>query len=467
MNDHQWSFPSLLTRGTRVAVRVGPEELARVAASPVLAVLPRVLGGVVSLSKQETAAGATASESKTQKQIGVVHVMGPLAQRAHLDDTCAYVDGYDAITARMELALEEPKNEGVLLVIDSPGGDVPGLDEAAKRMRASVERSGKSVVAYVDGLAASAAYRIAAVVADEIVVPESGEVGSIGTLGARVDLTENQAKAGIKWTIARYPAGKAESHPLAPLNDLADERLNADVEMHGKRFMKAISKARDIKTSEIKAMNGALYMGAKAVEMRLADRVGSLESAASAVLGDKGKTKYRRGGKGESMSLIKLVAARLELAEDVSGADAAEALEKHFDSQDEKIEALKAKVAASDKLEAELKALREEKESAAKNAAVDAAIQAGVDAGKVTPAKAKSLRDKGAKHGAEWVTSTIEELPVLAATLPATRPADTSAKGADPVAELSERELAMCAEDGTDPKEYAARKAAFIARKAR
>lgn len=83
----------------------------------------------------------------------------------------------------------------VLLVINSPGGSVDGLAELGDAMYAL--RQKKQLVAAVDGLAASAAYYIAAQ-ADQIVAGRMDLVGSIGTILVVYDFSKSFENAGVE-----------------------------------------------------------------------------------------------------------------------------------------------------------------------------------------------------------------------------------------------------------------------------
>lgn len=426
-------------------VRLDAEALGKAGASSVLALHASALGGVVALSTAEPDPGEKAATNPT---IGVVRIEGPLAQRAAAD-LCAYVDGYDSIAARFALALEE--SDGVLMVIDSPGGDVAGLEEAVARMKRAKDASGKRVVAYVDEMAASAAYWIASGVADEIVVPQSGRVGSIGCIGAAVDMTSAAEAAGERWTVVREPAGKAESMPFAPIGALAEERLSATVKAAAGRFFKAVSKARGLSTKDVRGLNGAMAEGRAAVDAGLADRVGTLEQAAALVLSAPKKTEGRKA-EGEPMKLHAVVCSKLGLDADTSEADVAEAFAAEFDAIKVKLSNYTDKAGRVEALEAEIAALK----ASAADAEIEKLVAEAVEARKLTPAKRDEFAAKAKAHGAEWTRSLIDALPVVVGATPPPKPAETKTPGAD----LSEREQRMCAELGIDPTTYAAKKAA-------
>lgn len=81
-------------------------------------------------------------------------------------------DWYGGITAEdFAKALNEISGDTVRLFIDSPGGDV----FAAAAMGAALDRSGKKVIAHIDGLAASAASKLI-MHADEIIIADGAFV---------------------------------------------------------------------------------------------------------------------------------------------------------------------------------------------------------------------------------------------------------------------------------------------------
>lgn len=263
-------------------------------ASKVLAVDPSIFGSMLTLptaqpelfafdAHQPVMAmprrhRAGAADVPDGSLVAVVTIDGPLAQRGEVH-LCGYLDGYDWIADRFQAAISDPKVGSVVLRINSPGGDAAGLEEAVKRMRAAAKSSRKRVIAFADELAASAAYWIAAGVADEVWLPPSGEVGSIGTLAAWVDATEQLQMVGLKVHMVRDPEGKAAMHPFAPVAEVADERMAQCVEECTARFVAAVSKRRKVAESKVRKLDGDVLRGEDAVAFKLADSVGSYEQA--------------------------------------------------------------------------------------------------------------------------------------------------------------------------------------------
>lgn len=84
---------------------------------------------------------------------------------------------YFGIIAAIKEANDNPEVKSIELHIDSPGGSVNGMFDAAK----AIKESGKSVTAIVSGMAASAAYVLASQANQIKTINEADRVGSIGT----------------------------------------------------------------------------------------------------------------------------------------------------------------------------------------------------------------------------------------------------------------------------------------------
>jgi ClpP class serine protease len=209
-------------------------------------------------------------------QVAVVSIVGPLAQRA--DYECSYIDGYDAIAERMIAALDERDVGALVLRVDSPGGDVAGLEEAIRRIRAAREATGKPILAYADELVASAAYWLVSSVANGgVYVPPAGAVGSIGVFVPMIDETQALEQVGLSITLVRDPEGKAAEYPADPIADKALARTKLLVTETAARFYEAVAAVRGISANEVRAFDGAEFVGQAAVDARLVDGVATLE----------------------------------------------------------------------------------------------------------------------------------------------------------------------------------------------
>jgi ClpP class serine protease len=101
---------------------------------------------------------------------------------------------YVAVIDAINEAVDDPDVEKIELIMNTPGGEVNGLDAVYQ----AVAGSAKPVVAINMGLIASAGYWIA-VAADKILADSAiVETGSIGILVSGIDRTEQLAREGIR-----------------------------------------------------------------------------------------------------------------------------------------------------------------------------------------------------------------------------------------------------------------------------
>jgi len=158
---------------------------------------------------------------------------------------------YETISKAAEEAGADPAVKRVVLSVDSPGGEVTGLPEAAAVL-AQVAKV-KPVSAMVDGIAASAAYFLASQ-ASNITLTPSGEVGSVGVRTMHVDISEALADMGINVTEMFSGDYKTEWSPFHPLSEDAKTDMNKRLaSLHGD-FIDAVNAGRGSRaTAEAKA----------------------------------------------------------------------------------------------------------------------------------------------------------------------------------------------------------------------
>lgn len=213
--------------------------------------------------------------------VAVYSVRGALAQRGGRF-WCWSWPGYDVIGADLSRALADERVRSVALVIDSPGGVVAGCFDAVRAMRAAVEASGKRVVALADEACFSAAYALACV-ADEIVVPETGGVGSVGVIGVSVSYAKALAAAGVDARVYTSGAEKGDNHPALPVSKGAAERSQARVDEFAGVFHRWVASRRKMTPEGVAALEAGVRFGQAAVAAGLADRVQPVAQALAAL----------------------------------------------------------------------------------------------------------------------------------------------------------------------------------------
>jgi len=182
---------------------------------------------------------------------------------------------------RQSLADDEIDN--IIIDIDSPGGQVSGVQEMADEIFDS--RGQKPITAVANTLAASAAYWIATA-ADEIVVTPSSEVGSIGVFAIHEDLSKMLDQVGVKMSLISAGKYKTEGNPFEPLGDEAREAIQQRVLEYFDAFTAGVARNRGV--SQFRVNDGfgqGRVLGAEeAVKEGMADRVATLDETISYVL---------------------------------------------------------------------------------------------------------------------------------------------------------------------------------------
>jgi signal peptide peptidase SppA len=221
--------------------------------------------------------------------VAVLRISGPLEHRRGW-----WFESYEGILSRFEGALQDEEVHGILLAIDSPGGEVSGLQETVRRMRELRDQYGKRVVAYADEEMYSAAYALGTA-ADEIYLPESGGLGSIGVLGTLCDRTEMMRKAGLRVEVIRSGPRKAEGHPDIPLSDATLERAQERVDALADQFFALVSESRGVSVTDLAELQGGLLYGADAVDQGLANGVSSFADVLASFSDDESRIDTNTG----------------------------------------------------------------------------------------------------------------------------------------------------------------------------
>lgn len=242
----------------------------------------------------------------------IVPVAGPIFRRANLLTEISGATSVEVLAADLERAAADPAIDRIILEIDSPGGEATGIAELAAQIRA-IDTDRKPVIAYVDGMAASAAYWLASA-AREIVAAPTAMLGSIGVVATyRKDKdTETRIISSVsplKHATPDTEAGRTEAQRL--VDQLADI------------FVADVARYRDTTPEAVAADfgRGGVLIGASAVAANMADRVAGFESLFPPA-GNAGPNALR----GNRMTYQQQVNAALGLPADASADDAVQAV---------------------------------------------------------------------------------------------------------------------------------------------
>lgn len=241
------------------------------------------------------------------------------------------------VLARRDLAraVRSERARSIVLVIDSPGGTVAGTGDLADDVAAA--NLVKPVVAFVEDLAASAAFYVASQ-AGLVLMNPTGMVGAIGVFALVYDFSGALAQAGIKAYVMRAGALKGAGAMGTEITEAQRSEWQRAVDEMYEQFVGAVARGRGMDDAQARALaDGRVWGAADALEKNLIDGVSTLAEAVQLARQEKtnrlmrAETKRRKG----AMSFISSVKA-------VLAGKPAEAAEDHREIAVEVVEAVRA-----------------------------------------------------------------------------------------------------------------------------
>lgn len=214
--------------------------------------------------------------SSTGGDIAILPLFGTIFPRANLMTEMSGATSAEMFGKQFDALMADPKIGGIILDVNSPGGQTMGIEEVARKIYDA--RGTKPIVAVANHLMASAAYWIGTA-ADELVVTPSGEVGSIGVFAVHLDQSKAMEMDGIKPTIISEGKYKVEGNPFEPLGEEARAAIQGGVKETYGAFTQAVARYRRTPIDQVRNGfgEGRMVGARQAVELGMADRVGTMD----------------------------------------------------------------------------------------------------------------------------------------------------------------------------------------------
>ena len=221
-------------------------------------------------------ADGSPSMTRTADGVALIPVLDTLVNRGAWLDSRSGLTSYEGLAAQIRAAASDPEVGSILLDISSPGGEAAGMASLADLVRQV--RETKPVTAFVNDMAASAAYGIASA-ATEIVVSPTSTLGSIGVVMLHADRSSELAAQGVKPTLIFAGNHKVDGNPFEPLSDAVRADLQASVDAHYRQFLDTVAagRGRKLTADMARATEARTFIGADAVHLGLADRIASFD----------------------------------------------------------------------------------------------------------------------------------------------------------------------------------------------
>ena len=191
----------------------------------------------------------------------------------------------DNVIDGLQAAFKDKHTQGVILRINSPGGSpvqAGQINDEIRRLRARYPAIPLYVV--VDDICASGGYYVAAA-ADKIFVNKASIVGSIGVLMDGFGFTGTMDKLGVERRLLTAGENKGFLDPFSPMTPKQKDYAKSMLEEIHQQFIAVVKQGRGNRLKETPdTFSGLFWTGQKAIEMGLADEMGSVQSVARDVI---------------------------------------------------------------------------------------------------------------------------------------------------------------------------------------
>lgn len=215
--------------------------------------------------------GATSHERKPYPfvaGIAVIPVTGTLLHKYAWSDPWA--TGYNSIVSMFDAANADDDVQGILMMVNSPGGTVAGCFDACDHIYET--KGAKPVWAIYDDMACSGAMCIGSA-ADKRLTTQTAICGSIGVVQAHASYEGMLNDAGVEITLIHSGAHKVDGNPYKNLPDEVYQEFKAECDALKMQFAEKVSRNIGLSIDDVVATEARTYTGEAAIEAGLADEL--------------------------------------------------------------------------------------------------------------------------------------------------------------------------------------------------
>ncbi len=224
--------------------------------------------------------------------VAVIEVAGSLVNRAYGLEPQSGLTSYEQLGNEVLDAATDPGVKGILLRLDSYGGEANGAWDVADLIEEAARI--KPVWASVDDWALSAGYLLASA-ASRIYVTRTGGVGSVGIIAMHLDQSGWDSDQGLQYTTVFEGARKNDFNPHEPLSDDARTTLQSEAARLYSMFVDAVARRRELSPVAVRGTEAGVLRGEDGIAAGLADRIGTFRQALGEMTSVVNQTRYSKG----------------------------------------------------------------------------------------------------------------------------------------------------------------------------
>lgn len=207
----------------------------------------------------------------------LINVEGVLSKKANLFTSFSGGTSMQMLKSHIDVALQDPNVNRIVLLVDSPGGTVDGTETLSNYIYNS--RGQKEIIAFADGFMASGALWIGTSASKVYVADRTTMVGSLGVIQVVTDRSQQNEDMGVK--VKEIFAGKYKTagSPNKPLSKDDEAYIQAEVDYVYRIFAETVARNRGATVEDVleNMADGKIFLGQEAVEVGLADKIVTLD----------------------------------------------------------------------------------------------------------------------------------------------------------------------------------------------
>ncbi|EFF1983384.1 S49 family peptidase [Shigella flexneri] len=210
--------------------------------------------------------------------IAVLPVTGTLVHRLGGMRPFSGMTGYDGIVACLQQAMADTQVRGVLLDIDSPGGQATGAFDCADMIYRL--RQLKPVWALCNDTACSAAMLLASACSRRLVT-QTSRIGSIGVMMGHVSYAGHLAQAGVDITLIYAGSHKVDGNQFESLPAKVRQDMQQRIDAARRMFAEKVAMYTGLSVDAVMGTEAAVFEGQSGIEAELADELINASDAIS------------------------------------------------------------------------------------------------------------------------------------------------------------------------------------------
>lgn len=251
----------------------------------ILAVLILAVTSIFSSSSSSSSVSYTGNSG----YIGVLHIEGTITSEEPSASLFSASSSYDQkfLLDKVDSLKKDPNNKGIMLFINTPGGEVYATDELYLKLEDYKASTGRPIYSYCASMAASGGYYLASA-SDKILMNRNCMTGSIGvTAGTYIDISGFLEKQGIKTTSIYVGKNKTMGSYFEGFTDEQKAIYMSILQETYDQFVQVVADGRGMSTADVEALaDGRIYSPKQAVANGLVDEIMTYEDAQKKMLSD-------------------------------------------------------------------------------------------------------------------------------------------------------------------------------------